>query len=388
MVDSPQSLSQAVIAWGCTLRPTGSWYGCAVDDIAPSWRTAAPNKASTLPRALLILAGLCARVAAADPTASTLPDPITRAAEGTAETPNIEDSLFASPTTRDHIGRVVVPVKVNGRGPFRFIVDTGANHATISPDLVRVLGLKTNSTSLMTLDGITGAAQVSYVSVDQIQTGDLTIEDTTLPVVWAPVMAGADGILGAAGMSQKSLLIDFKRNQVSIASHVESNARKQAIRVHASRVAHGLLIVEALVGGVRTQAVVDTGAERTLGNIALRDALKQHSRSGRGFVAKLTTVYGATTEVEPGEIQSAPTISLGSLRMTDLAVVYGDFHIFKVWDMQNKPAMILGMDVLGTVASLNIDFKNQDLYVASAITLVQPWRPSTHELNSDQSQKK
>jgi hypothetical protein len=44
--------------------------------------------------------------------------------------------------------------------------------------------------------------------------------------------------------------------------------------------------------------------------------------------------------------------------------------------------------VLGTVASLNIDFKNQDLYVASAITLVQPWRPSTHELNSDQSQRK
>jgi predicted aspartyl protease len=388
MVDRPQSLSHAVKAWGCTLRPTGSWYGCAVDEIAPSGRTAAPNKTSTLPRALLVLAGLCAGVAAADPIASTLPDPITRSTEGTAETPDIEDSLFASPTTRDHIGRVVVPVKVNGRGPFRFIVDTGANHSTISPDLVRVLGLKTNSTSLMTLDGITGAAQVSYVSVDQIQTGDLTIEDTTLPVVWAPVMAGADGILGAAGMSQKSLLIDFKRNQVSIASRVESNARKQAIKVHASRVAHGLLIVEALVGGVRTQAVVDTGAERTLGNIALRDALKQHSRSGRGFVAKLTTVYGATTEVEPGEIQSAPTISLGSLRMTDLAVVYGDFHIFKVWDMQNKPAMILGMDVLGTVASLNIDFKNQDLYVASAITLVQPWRPSTHELNSDQSQRK
>jgi predicted aspartyl protease len=360
-----------------------------VDDIAPSWRIPAPNKASTLPRALLVLATLCTGVAVADePTARSLPDAAVRAAEGTAETPNIEDSLFAAPTTRDHIGRVVVPVKVNGRGPFRFIVDTGANHSTISPDLVRVLGLKTNATSVMTLDGITGAAQVNYVSVDQIQTGDLTIEDTTLPVVWAPVMAGADGILGAAGMSQKSLLIDFKRNQVSIASHVEANARKQAIRLHALRVANGLLVVEALVGGVRTQAVVDTGAERTLGNIALRDALKQHSRSGRGFVAKLTTVYGATTEVEPGEIQSAPTISMGSLRMTDVAVVYGNFHIFKVWNMQNKPAMILGMDVLGTVASLNIDFKNQDLYVASAITIGQPWRPNAHELNNDQSQRK
>ena len=74
--------------------------------------------------------------------------------------------------------------------------------------------------------------------------------------------------------------------------------------------------------------------------------------------------------------------------MTDVAIVYGSFHIFKVWDMQNKPAMILGMDVLGTVASLNIDFKNQDLYVASAISGDQPWRPNTHELNNDQSQRK
>jgi hypothetical protein len=33
--------------------------------------------------------------------------------------------------------------------------------------------------------------------------------------------------------------------------------------------------------------------------------------------------------------------------------------------MQDKPAMIIGMDVLGTVASLSIDFKNQDVYVGS-----------------------
>jgi hypothetical protein len=337
--------------------------------------------------------GFAAGAALAAPTPAPSADagtyaPETPVAESIDHTASIEDSLFALPTTRDHIGRVVVPVKINGKGPFRFIVDTGANHSTISPELVRVLGL-TPSTTSMTLDGITGTAQVSYVSVEQIQTGDLTIQDTVLPVVWAPVMAGADGILGAAGMSQKSLLIDFQRNSVIVASHVESNARAKAIKVHAALVTNGLLVVNTLVGNVPTLAIIDTGAERTLGNIALRDALKQHSRPGRGFVAKLTTVYGATTEVESGEIQAAPTISFGSLRMTDVAVVYGNFHIFKVWNMQDKPALILGMDVLGTVASLNIDFKNKDLYVASAITVEDPWaRPTAHELSMGQAQKK
>jgi hypothetical protein len=73
--------------------------------------------------------------------------------------------------------------------------------------------------------------------------------------------------------------------------------------------------------------------------------------------------------------------------MTDVAIVYGDFHIFKVWAMQDKPAMILGMDVLGTVASLNIDFKNQDLYVASSVETGQSWRGNAGAL-ADQAMRR
>jgi predicted aspartyl protease len=296
-------------------------------------------------------------------------DPDTRVATaaGNVTPPSDGDvSLFASPTTHDHIGRVLVPVKINGRGPFRFIVDTGANHSTISPSLVQTLGLQTNTTTPMTLDGITGSALVAYVSVDQLQAGALTIERTALPVVWAPVMAGADGILGAAGLDDKSLLIDFRRNSVSIASKVDSRARTDTTKIHALRVVNGgLLVVEARVGGVYADAVLDTGAERTLGNLALRDALKMHNRGGRGFVARLTSVYGATTQIESGEIRSAPPISLDTLQITDVAVVFGDFHIFKVWNMKDRPAIIIGMDVLGTVASLHMDFRNRDVYVGS-----------------------
>jgi predicted aspartyl protease len=278
--------------------------------------------------------------------------------------PNGEALLFASPTTRDHIGRVVVPVMINGQGPFRFIVDTGANHSTISPGLVRTLGLKPAAVPSIMLDGITGTAQVSFVTIDRLQAGDLTIDGTSLPVVWAPVMAGADGILGAAGLTEKSLLVDFQRNRVVIARSVEAVVRAEATKIHALRPTHGLITLETMVGGVPVRAVIDTGSERTLGNLALRDALK--ARRARGALAQVTSVYGATEQIEPGEIQIAPPIVIESLRITDVAIVYGQFHIFKVWGMQDKPAMIIGMDVLGTVASLSIDFKNQDVYVASA----------------------
>ena len=302
--------------------------------------------------------------AGAAPVAAPVDTVLPEAVEPGSAAPLGSDALlFASPTTRDHIGRVVVPVMVNGQGPFRFIVDTGANHSTISPRLVRELGLKPAEEASIILDGITGTAKVSFVTIDRLQAGDLTMGSTDLPVVWAPVMAGADGILGAAGLTEKSLQIDFQRNRVAISRGVESAVRANSTRIHGLRLIPGLITLATRVGGVQVRAVIDTGAERTLGNLALRDALR--ARRLHGVLAQMTSVYGATKEVELGEILIAPTIVIDTLRINDVAIVFGEFHIFKVWGMQDQPAMIIGMDVLGTVASLSIDFKNQDVYVGS-----------------------
>ena len=166
-----------------------------------------------------------------------------------------------------------------------------------------------------------------------------------------------------AGLTEKSLLIDFQRNQVTIARGVKAELRANSTRIHGLHSVPGLITLATRVGGVPVLAVIDTGAERTLGNLALRDALRK--RRMHGVMAQMTSVYGATKEVEVGEILIAPPIVIDSLRINDVAIVFGEFHIFNVWRMQDQPAMIIGMDVLGTVASLSIDFKNQDVYVGS-----------------------
>jgi predicted aspartyl protease len=274
-----------------------------------------------------------------------------------------EDPLFASPTTRDHIGRVVVPVRINGQGPFRFIVDTGASHSTISPTAASALGLTASSVSSIVLDGITGSTTVSAVTIDKLETGALSLQRTAMPVVWVPVLAGADGILGAAGLTSQSLLVDFEHNKVSIAGNMGASMRTRSMRVHGSRVAGGLITINTLVAGVKVRAVIDTGAERSLGNLALREAvLPPH---GRGEEARVTSVYGATKDVETGELLRVPRVVIDALRIENVELVFGNFHIFKVWNMANEPAMIIGMDVLGTTTALAIDFKNHDLYMAS-----------------------
>jgi hypothetical protein len=233
--------------------------------------------------------------------------------------------------------------------------------------VVRALKLETEEGPMVTLDGITGAGQVSYVAIDSLRAGDFTLEDTVLPVVAESVMAGADGILGAAEISTNSLLIDFQHNHVAIAPFMGSGARRQGIKIQAARVAGGLIVLNALVGRVPVRAVLDTGAERSLGNLALRDAVRSQSRQSKVVTTELTSVYGATQEIEAGEIVRVPPITIDSLRIQDAALVYGDFHIFEVWELQKEPAMILGMDVLGTLAALNIDFKNVTVYAGNVL---------------------
>ncbi len=52
------------------------------------------------------------------------------------------EPLFAAPTRLDRIGRVMTHVMVNGKGPFRFVIDTGASRSTLAPHLARSLGLQ------------------------------------------------------------------------------------------------------------------------------------------------------------------------------------------------------------------------------------------------------
>ena len=60
-----------------------------------------------------------------------------------------------------------------------------------------------------------------------------------------------------------------------------------------------------------------------------------------------------------------PLIDLGAIKIGGVALVFGDFHIFQAWGMTDRPAMILGMDVLGTVNAFAIDFPHDEIAIDS-----------------------
>lgn len=275
-----------------------------------------------------------------------------------------EDLLFACPTTLDYLGRVVAAVDVDGKGPFRFVVDTGANFSTISPQLAAFLGLTPSLAAAIKVTGITGSAEFASVPISLLRAGDLEIANTRFPVIWSRMMAGAAGILGAAGLAQERIVVDFRHNKVEIMRSVGDGFPWGYTRVWATRLPGGLLSIPGRVGDVRVRAIIDTGSQHTLGNTALYRALYAHER-GKGRYEK-ENVYGATSQVGAGKLQLAPMIDLGAIKIAGVALVFGDFHIFKAWGLTDRPTMILGMDVLGTVNAFAIDFKYGEFAVRTA----------------------
>ena len=51
-----------------------------------------------------------------------------------------EEPRFVAPTRHDRIGRIWAPVHINGQGPFRLVLDTGASHSALTPRLAETLG--------------------------------------------------------------------------------------------------------------------------------------------------------------------------------------------------------------------------------------------------------
>jgi predicted aspartyl protease len=252
-------------------------------------------------------------------------------------------------------------VEVNGRGPYRFIIDTGANRSALSPRLLRELDLKPADDLSRQLHGVTGSAELPFVDVATLRAGTILLEPGPMPVLEGAVFGGADGILGIEGLQDARIAVDFIGDHVEIAPSAGQRAPKGYLRVQAHIRRGGLLMAEGKVGRLPVKVIIDTGAERTLGNAALRDALiAKASRRGSRLE---NTIVGATAETAQGVSFQIPVVRIGEARLRNLPVTFGDLHVFSVWGLDDEPALLVGMDLLGTLQRFIVDYKQQELHL-------------------------
>jgi hypothetical protein len=331
-------VNEQVRTWFCPvghrLRWHGAWLAALALALMPHWSVATAPEIS--------------------PPATPAIDPIDELTEIMVEA---REPRYVAPTKRDEIGRIWAPVMINGHGPFRLVLDTGASHSAITALVALALGIPTDQSPPVIMRGVTGSATVPTIRVDTLSVGDLAVDQTILPIV-PDALGGAEGILGSEGLTGKRIFIDFRHDKIIITYSKNERAGAGFVNVPFHSLRGSLVVVDANIGPVRCKAIIDTGGQVTIANMALKDALGRASGFPRG---KLDSIIGATKQIEQGELRETPAIQLGGIQIHDSGVTFGDLYIFRQWKLLNEPAILIGMDSLGLLDTMIIDYRRHEL---------------------------
>jgi hypothetical protein len=270
-----------------------------------------------------------------------------------------EGPLYAVPTSRDRIGRIIAPVLINGLGPFHFMFDTGATRTILAASMLMKLGLVPDPQTRVSVQGITANALVATVQLKSLDAGDLHFHDLTVPVLRGPVLSGVDGILGMDGLEGMKLSADFLHDRITISRSRGERAGRAFSVIPIELLSQNLLVAQGYVGRVRVKAIIDTGGPQTLGNLALLDALTGRDGAGARMIA--VPVIDANDASQSGLRYHVPDVRLGAATIDNLVMTFGSFGVFKVWGLDREPAILIGMDVLGTLSDFTVDYRRKEV---------------------------
>ncbi len=299
--------------------------------------------------AALLAGGLFAPIAArAAPMASQLGQFNAPVVVGT----ELKPALLPDQTSRlgaDLYHRVTVPVTINGAGPYAFVVDTGANQSVICTEIALALGLPMGSQ--MSLHGVAGVETTSTALVQEVVVGGRHEPNVLMPVQPRAAI-GADGLLGIDRLQNRRVRLDFRAGQLTVEGSGFDAPQAHATRVSARHRAGQLTIVDAAVSGIAVSAFLDSGAERSIGNPALRDLATLRLSD---LTLQKVPIIGVTGASVPGELAVLPELRMGDMRLRNIRVTFADLQLFRMWGL-NKPAILVGMDAMSVFDAVTLDF--------------------------------
>ncbi len=250
--------------------------------------------------------------------------------------------------------RMTVPVRIGQQGPFRFVIDTGSQTTVLSTDLARQLALPSARTARIV--GIGGSQTVSTAIVEELGLGKRSLYSLEVALLEAAHI-GADGIVGIDSLQRQRVLLDFARNTMAVgdARSLGGNGGFEIV-VTARRRRGQLIMTDAVIDGVRTDVVIDSGAETSMGNRALQNALSRRRTTQQAI---LISVTGQRITADIGYPRK---LEFGTIGITNLLVAYADAPVFAVLELERKPALLLGMRELRLFKRVAIDFDRRKVY--------------------------
>jgi predicted aspartyl protease len=247
--------------------------------------------------------------------------------------------------------RLTLPVTIDGSGPYQFMIDTGSQATAVTQGINESLGLE--SLGMATLVGMASRRPVEVVELDRLEFGSNVIHNLAAPVL-NRTHVGADGILGLDTLQDFRVLLDFRNETIAVQDVTRDKASQSGfdIIVRARHNRGQLLITDAKVEGVKAIVIIDTGAQTSMANLALRDRI----RTKRAHDIITTDVNGVQML---GALTYVRSLQIEGLELSNVPLTFADAPAFEALGLKDKPVLSLGMRHLRMFDRVAIDFSRR-----------------------------
>src|SRR5580765_5415686 len=123
----------------------------------------------------------------------------------------------STPFTLDAGGGVVIPVQINGRGPYRLVVDTGSSRSAVS----RKLAVETGAPVVARTEVVSIGQETSrlVVKLDRVEAGPAARPDILASVIpdeeLRALTPGVDGVLGQDFLAAFDYTLDYRKRTLT-----------------------------------------------------------------------------------------------------------------------------------------------------------------------------
>jgi len=206
---------------------------------------------------------------------------------------------------RKTLNLIFADVRINGKGPYNFVIDTGASQTALSEKLARDLGLKVITSTVLHGVGGSGKANSNIYRIDQLQIGDVSVGDLPVGTFDDPIISQlADGIIGTAMLADFIITINYPQGLLEL-SHKPVTA-PDAIAIWC---VSNMLLLPADANGKPGNFIVDTGAITSVLSLSMANAMGVNEKTPGALVdlgiAGVGGAQGVTLMLPPVTLKSA-----------------------------------------------------------------------------------
>lgn len=290
---------------------------------------------------------------------------------GCASVLDEDGALAMTPYDIQDSGRIVIDAQVNGLGPFRFALDTGASISTIFDELRSELAIEPIAGRSVLIHGVVTSGRVPLLRISRLEVGREVWADArfaSLPGNTA-IDTGIDGILGVDFLRRYA--VGFSTRDRVIRLYPPDLVGRRSYRGWASiplepeyigESGAALYLIETRLGEHQIPAVFDLGAGLNMINRAAAESIG------------LTPAYSRDRDLVIGAIESTPVVAwvrvdevtTGRIRWRNEMFAIAELGILATMTRADGPCAILGSGLFNQ-RDFIIDFVRNRLLVKVAM---------------------